>query len=168
MFQDFLRGSFSSFSQVSTLEKKIDDIDYPLEEYLKDDYAISCVETMGKNVKKYFNSEKIKKLIKYVTEEPEEEDQLRGHKFPYLACEILKTNCPFISKRFVLNEQEYDEEFPNDNSDDEKEIDFDFNNEIDKEFSKLEERIIKIKANSDDMDKPNNEKTNSLNSENKD
>ena len=42
---------------------------------------------MGKNTKRYFGFEKIKKLI---TEEPEEEDQLRGHKFPYIAYEILK------------------------------------------------------------------------------
>jgi len=169
MFQDFLRGTFSNFSQISLLEKKISDTEYPLEEYLKDDSAILCVENMGKNVEKYFNSERIKQLIKFVTEEPEEEDQLRGHKFPYVACEILKSNCPFISKRFVLNEQEYDEEFPSNNSDDEKEIDFDFNNEIDKEFSKLEERISNIKASSVglDLEKPNNEESNNLNSENK-
>ena len=167
MFQDFLRGSFSNFSQISLLEKKISDTDYPLEEFLKDDSAILCVESMGKKVEKYLNSDRIKKLIKLVTEEPEEEDQLRGHKFPYIACEILKSNCPFISKRFVLNEQEYDEEFPNNNSDDEKEIDFDFSNEIDKEFSRLEERISNMKANSIDMDKPSNESTNNLNSEDK-
>ena len=167
MFQGFLGGTFSNFSQISLLEKKISDTDYPLEEFLKDDSAILCVESMGKKVEKYLNSERIKKLIKLVTEEPEEEDQLRGHKFPYVACEILKSNCPFISKRFVLNEQEYDEEFPNINIDDEKEIDFDFSNEIDKEFSKLEERISNMKANSVDMDKPNNENTNNLNSENK-
>ena len=167
MFQGFLGGTFSNFSQISLLEKKISDTDYPLEEFLKDDSAILCVESMGKKVEKYLNSERIKKLIKLVTEEPEEEDQLRGHKFPYVACEILKSNCPFISKRFVLNEQEYDEEFPNINIDDEKEIDFDFSNEIDKEFSKLEERISNMKANSVDMDKANNENTNNLNSENK-
>ena len=167
MFQGFLGGTFSNFSQISLLEKKISDTDYPLEEFLKDDSAILCVESMGKKVEKYLNSERIKKLIKLVTEEPEEEDQLRGHKFPYVACEILKSNCPFISKRFVLNEQEYDEEFPNINIDDEKEIDFDFSNEIDKEFSKLEERISNMKANSVDIDKQNNENTNNLNSENK-
>ena len=167
MFQGFLGGTFSNFSQISLLEKKISDTDYPLEEFLKDDSAILCVESMGKKVEKYLNSERIKKLIKLVTEEPEEEDQLRGHKFPYVACEILKSNCPFISKRFVLNEQEYDEEFPNINIDDEKEIDFDFSNEIDKEFSKLEERISNMKANSVDMDKAKNESTNNLNSENK-
>ena len=167
MFQGFLGGTFSNFSQISLLEKKISDTDYPLEEFLKDDSAILCVESMGKKVEKYLNSERIKKLIKLVTEEPEEEDQLRGHKFPYVACEILKSNCPFISKRFVLNEQEYDEEFPNINIDDEKEIDFDFSNEIDKEFSKLEERISNMKANSVDLDKANNENTNNLNNENK-
>mgnify|MGYP006873019746 CR=1 FL=1 len=168
MFKDFLKGSFSVFSQNSKLEKKIADTDYPLEEFLKEEYAITCVESMGKNLKKYLNSERVKELIKLITEEPEEEDQLRGHKFPYIACEILKSNCPFILKRFVLNEQEYDEEFPNDNSDEEKEIDSDFSNEIDKEFSKLEERISNLKANSIELEKPNTENSNNLNNENKD
>ena len=161
MFKDFLRKTFSHFSQTSELETKLSDIEYPFEEYLKDDLAVLCVECMGKNVKKYFNSERIKKLIEYVTEEPEEEDQIRGHKFPYIACEILKSNCPFISKRFVLNEQEYDEEFPVNNSDDEKGIDLDI------EFSKFEGNISEIKEISDDMGKPSKEKANNLNSENK-
>lgn len=126
MFQDLFRGNFFNTAQISELENKLTDLNYPLEEFLKDDSAISCVKSMGKNTQKYFNPEKIKQLIKLITEEPETEDQLRGHKFPYVACEILKSNCPFILQRFVLNEQEYDEEYPDNNSEDEKEIDFDF------------------------------------------
>ena len=75
-------------------------------------------------------------MIKLIPEEHEEEDQLRGHKFPYIAYEILKSDCPFISKRFVLNEQEYDEQYPEIINEDDKEIDFDFcKNEFDSDYS---------------------------------
>ena len=150
-FQDLFRGNLFNSAQITALENKLEDLNYPLEDFLKDDSAISCVKSMGKNTQKYLNPEKIKQLIKLITEEPQEEDQLRGHKFPYVACEILKSNCPFILKRFVLNEQEYDEEFPDNNSDDEKEIDFDFcKNDVDKEYSKIEEKIKNLK-NADDL-----------------
>ena len=158
MFQELLRGNFFNTAQISELENKLTDLNYPLEDFLKDDIAISCVKSMGKNTQKYLNPEKIKQLIKLITEEPEGEDQLRGHKFPYVACEILKSNCPFILQRFVLNEQEYDEEYPENNSEDEKEIDFDFcKNDVDKEYSKIEEKIQNLK-NADNLKDGNEEK----------
>ncbi len=135
------------------------DENYPLEDYLKHEDALSCIKLMGKNTKKYFNSEKIKKLIKLITEEPEEEDHLKGHKFPYVAYEILKSNCPFISKRFVLNEQEYDEEYPEIINEDDKEIDdFDFcKTEIDSDFSKIEEKLKNMKKIREEHKMDNNE-----------
>ena len=152
---DLLRKTTSS-----SLEEKLKDGNLPFEEYLKDDEAIACIKLMGKNTKKYFNSERIKKLIKLITEEPEEEDYLKGHKFPYIASEILKSDCPFISKRFILNEQEYDEEYPEtleeDNKDD-REIDFDFcKNEFDNDFSKIEEKLENLKKKKDAKNEDNN------------
>ena len=141
MFSDFYFPSNSK-----KLEEKLEDANYPLEEYLKDDEAVLCVKFMGKNTKKYFNSDKIKSLIKLITEEPEGEDQLRGHRFPYIATQILKSDCPFISKRFVLNEEEYDEEYPENNSDDDKEIDAD----SDKNDLAIVEKINNFDKNSDD------------------
>ena len=133
-------------SNSKKLEEKLEDKNYPLEEYLKDEEAVLCVKFMGKNTKKYFNSDKIKSLIKLMTEEPEGEDPLRGHKFPYIATQILKSDCPFISKRFVLNEEEYDEEYPENNSDDDKEKDADsYKNDLAKV-----EKIDNFEKNSDD------------------
>ena len=83
-------GDLVNNYQTQTLEEKLKDENYPLEDYLKHEDALSCIKLMGKNTKKYFNSEKIKKLTKLITEEPEEEDHLKGHKFPYVAYEILK------------------------------------------------------------------------------
>jgi hypothetical protein len=61
-------------------------------------------------------------------------------------------------QRFVLNEQEYDEEYPDNNSEDEKEIDFDFcKNDVDKDYSKIEEKIQNLK-NADNNLKVGDEK----------
>ena len=84
---------------------------YPLEKYLENEDAIMCTRNMSDKVKKYFNSEIIKQLIKYITEEPEEDDLLKGHKYPYVASEILKSDCPFILQRFILSEKEYYNEY---------------------------------------------------------
>ena len=160
MFQlsDLFKIGFSCMNQKPSLEDKLSNQNLPLEDFLKDDEAVSTTKFMGKNAKKYLNSEKIKKLIKLITEEPKEDDQLHGHKYPYVAYEILKLDCPFISKRFVLNEQEYHEEYPESPDDENGDwgLDFDIeneneNNEIEKEFkeNKIEFDKIYAKINED-------------------
>ena len=96
--------------QTYSLEYSLND-NFSLEDYLKDENAILCAKKMGPQAKKYFNSEKIKQLIKYATEEPLYDDQLKGHKYPYIASEILKSDIPFILKRFILSEEEYYKEY---------------------------------------------------------
>ena len=127
--------------QTISLDFSLND-NFSLEDYLKDDNAILCAKKMGPKAKKYFNSEKIIQLIKYVVEEPIDDDQLKGHKYPYVASEILKSDIPFILKRFILSKEEYYNEFK------------DFFNEIDKK-----DEIIKINNdytnNNDYMDKDN-------------
>ena len=155
MFQlsDLFKIGFSCMNQKPSLEDKLSNQNLPLEDFLKDDEAVSTTKFMGKNAKKYLNSEKIKKLIKLITEEPKEDDQLHGHKYPYVAYEILKLDCPFISKRFVLNEQEYHEEYPESPDDENGDwgLDFDIeneneNNEIENDFKKNKIEFDKIYA----------------------
>ena len=103
-----------SFAKIPTkLEAKLVDENYPLEEYLKDEEAIQCYKDMNKNAKKYFNKNKIKQLIKYITEEPKNDDYFIGHKFPYISCEMLKSECPYIQDLFVLTDNEYNEKYKN-------------------------------------------------------
>ena len=167
-FGDLFKGSFSFMNKQPALEDKLSNQNLPLEDFLKDDEAISTIKFMGKNTKKYLNSEKIKKLIKLITEEPEIDDQLHGHKYPYVAFQILKSDCPFIAKRFILNEQEYHEEYP-DSPEDEidelgldldlisdnenKEIDFDFKKkkiEFEKIYAQIEENFRNIRKSIDE------------------
>ena len=153
MFQlgDIFKIGFSCMNQQPSLEEKLSNQNLPLEDFLKDDEAVSTAKFMGKNAKKYLNSDKIKQLIKLITEEPKEDDQLHGHKYPYVAYEILKLDCPFISKRFVLNEQEYHEEYPGtlDNESEDWGLDLDIeneNNEIENDFKKNKIEFDKIYA----------------------
>ena len=106
-----LLQGFSSFRQGTKLEEKLVDENYPLEEYLKSEEAIQCYKDMLKNAKKYFNKEKIKQLIKYVIVEPENDEYLRGHKYPYFASEMLKAECTRIQDLFVLTDDEYNEKY---------------------------------------------------------
>ena len=60
-------NKISDVNQETELEKKLEDINLPLTEYLNHPDAIQCFQDMKKNAVKYFNSDKIKQLIKYIT-----------------------------------------------------------------------------------------------------
>ena len=108
-----MNNNISDIISTTKLEKKLIDINFPLEEFLKDDESIQCYKNMNSNlnIKKYFTPGKIKKLIKFIIEEPENDDYFRGHKFPYIACELLKTDCPYIQDLFVLTNNEYNKKY---------------------------------------------------------
>ena len=108
--KNLLQG-FSAFRQGTQLEEKLSDINYPLEDYLNNPDAIQCYKDMKKNAKKYFDKNKIKQLIKYIIEEPENDVYLQGHKYPYIASEMLKSECSIIQDLFVLTEKEYNEKY---------------------------------------------------------
>ena len=108
--------------QINALEEKLSNY-LPLEQFLRNDEAILCVKACGEKTKEYLNSTKIKKLIKLITEEPEDDNQIRGHKIPYIASEILKLDCPYILDRFILSEKEYDEKYNNNNKQVENKVD---------------------------------------------
>ena len=80
------------------LENKLTDVNLILEEYLKNPQAIQCVQNMKENTRKYFDKNKIKQLIKYIIEIPKEDEYDKGYKYPYIACEMLKSSNPRINK----------------------------------------------------------------------
>ena len=147
------------------LEKRLN-YNFPLEKFLSDDRAIACTKEMGKEIKKYLNSEKIKQLILLITKEPESDDILIGHKYPYVASEILKAECPFILERFILNKEEYyktykkiiDEQIKekiqntyiiNNEENNKEKKETNENNENEKEISKINKDKEKNKSNID-------------------
>ena len=106
-----LLKNFPGLKASTQLEGKLVDTEYNLEEYLKDEEAIQCYKDWGANTKKYFNKDKIKQLIKYITIEPEEDDHLKGHKFPYVASEMLKNSSDEIMDLFVMTDEEYNNKY---------------------------------------------------------
>ena len=83
----------------------------PLEDFLNDPDVISAIKTEDKIIIRYLDSEKIKKLIEYITKEPKENNYLIGYKYPYISCEILKMDYDYISERFILSEEQYYNQF---------------------------------------------------------
>ena len=114
-----LLKTFNNFKMTTKLEEKLDE-NLSLEEYLKNDEAILCYKDMNKNAKKYFDKNKIKQLIKYIIEEPENDDYLRGHKFPFVASEMLKTVNDRIQDMFVLTDEEFNEKYKEEEKKDDK------------------------------------------------
>ena len=78
---------------------------------MNDDDVLSAIKTYDMKIKRYLDSEKIKKLIEYITKEPKVDNYLLGYKYPYISCEILKSNCNYILQRFILDEEKYYKEF---------------------------------------------------------
>ena len=136
-----LLKSFSAFKQGTELEEKLVDINYPLEQYLQNEEAIQCYKDIKKNAKKYFDKNKIKQLIKYITVEPKNDDYLKGHKYPYVASEMLKSECDFIQDLFVLTEEEYNEKYKDEISESSIENKNNNNNESEKEDPKDEDTV---------------------------
>ena len=114
-----LLKNFNTLKMTTKLEEKLDE-NLSLEEYLKNDEAILCYKDMNKNARKYFDKNKIKLLIKYVIEEPENDDYLRGHKFPFIASEMLKSANDRIQDMFVLTDEEYNEKYKEEKKNDDK------------------------------------------------
>ncbi|ORX53291.1 SAPS-domain-containing protein [Piromyces finnis] len=82
---------FWSFAQPTTV---IDDLfnqeDLQLETLLEEDDLLQECKAHNSNLIRYFsNPEIIKKLLNYITNPPEELDELKKLKYSYLSCEIL-------------------------------------------------------------------------------
>ena len=91
----------------------------------------------------FMEKKNIKNLMNYVIREPLSDEHKIGHKFPYLACELLCSENPKILKGiFDENKEDEDEEDgkkkPKKKSDDDDEIDLD----IDDNLAKNSEDII--------------------------
>ena len=112
--------NISGFRPETELEKTLFDKNLSLEEYLLKEEAIQCFKDMKDNAKKYFDRNKIKQLIKYITEEPKEDEYNIGYKFPYVASQMLKSADERIQEMIIFPEEEFNKKYsiqPNDEID---------------------------------------------------
>ena len=139
-------SSFQMIRPETELEKKLKDQNLPLEEYLQEEDAIQCFKDMKPNTKKYFNKDKIKQLIKYITEEPKEDDYQKGHKYPYISCMLLLSAPEKIQDMIVLPEEDFNEKYKNEIIENSEDI-------------KRSEDDKKIEENKDDIKREEDDKT---------
>ena len=112
-----LLSSISGIKLDTELEKNLTDPNLPLEEYLKNPEAIQCFQDMKKNAIKYFDRNKIKQLIRYITEEPKDDNYETGYKFPYAASEMLRLAGKRIQEMIVFTEEDFNNKYQEENND---------------------------------------------------
>jgi len=65
---------------------------------------------------KFLKRDRIKQLIDYITTMPEEDDQKKGHKFPFVVNELFSLDNHKINDKF-FNEEIFEEETTEDKKD---------------------------------------------------
>jgi hypothetical protein len=166
-FQSFFPGTSSMIS--STLEEKLQKGDCKLEDLLDEPNIVFDLKTGNNKLFKFFNRDKIKKLIRYITIEAENDDQIIGHKYPFIANDILSADIPLISDYFVLNDNEYKEKNKSLNNEKEDEPKEEVDNTLNiiennikidenENLAKENEKVFDINDGNEDKKKENEEK----------
>ena len=88
------------------IEKKLDDPNSTLEDLLVEEELIQELKNQNQKLLKFLSKDKIKSLINYIIKEPKEDDQLKGHKFPFVASELLNCDIDNISDLFLMTNPE--------------------------------------------------------------
>ena len=105
-------SSITGFTPETDLEKKLQDQSMPLNLYIGNHEAIQCFQDMKPNAVKYFDRNKIKQLIKYITEMPTKADDYDfGYSFPFKCCEMLKSAGKRIKDMIILTEADFNKEY---------------------------------------------------------
>eukprot|EP00340_Litonotus_pictus_P010305 CAMPEP_0170516470 /NCGR_PEP_ID=MMETSP0209-20121228/2667_1 /TAXON_ID=665100 ORGANISM="Litonotus pictus, Strain P1" /NCGR_SAMPLE_ID=MMETSP0209 /ASSEMBLY_ACC=CAM_ASM_000301 /LENGTH=952 /DNA_ID=CAMNT_0010801359 /DNA_START=54 /DNA_END=2912 /DNA_ORIENTATION=- len=93
--------------------KELLDNNCSLEELLDEEELIQELKSSNAKLIDYFSFEQITKLLDYMIKEPVEDDHKTGHKYPFIACEVLNCNVERLSEMFFYNHRQqkiYDEE----------------------------------------------------------
>ena len=108
----FLRGlNINNMNLTSIqIEKKLNNPETKLEDLLIEEEIIQEFRNSNEKLMKFFNKEKIKELVNYIISEPIEDDQIKGHKFPFVASEILNCEEKNIYNYFLFTESELEKE----------------------------------------------------------
>ena len=111
-----------------SITKKLKDPNTTLEDLLKEDELLQELKSQNNDLINFFNKEKIKQMLNYITKE-QEDDKLKGYKFPFVCSQIFGLEIDNIMKYFFITNKEMQELENKDNKD---------NPEIKKEEEKKE------------------------------
>ena len=153
----FLRGlNINNMNLTSIqIEKKLNNPETKLEDLLIEEEIIQEFRNSNEKLMKFFNKEKIKELVNYIISEPIEDDQIKGHKFPFVASEILNCEEKNIYNYFLFTESELEKEQEKEN----EHINLNSSHEM---KDVLDDKVIANDEN-ENNDEDNNEKENKEN-----
>ena len=130
-----------------SITKKLKDPNTTLEDLLKEDELLQELKSQNNDLINFFNKEKIKQMLNYITKE-QEDDKLKGYKFPFVCSQIFGLEIDNIMKYFFITNKEMQELENKDNQN---------NNEIQKEEEKKEkekkEKENEVKNEEEQKDK---------------
>ena len=162
MFNNYGIFSFGPFNDNSeAINKKLSDKDNPpsLEDLLTEEGIIEELQNKNEKLINFFNKEKIKQMLDYIIKEPKEEDQNKGHKFPFICSKLFNVEETKIMKYFFNTNKELFEENKkieeNCEKNGEKNVFFDDNQDEDKY-----EDVKDMEINIDDINKNKEEENN--------
>jgi hypothetical protein len=94
------------FHTVSAIDTLLEGEDYTLEQLLDEEEILQETKAQNKKLIDFLvEPETLKKLVEYVTQEPEDEaDTKRKYKYPFLACEILASEVWAICDAFYQHQ----------------------------------------------------------------
>ena len=93
-------------SNINSIEKKLNSPNTTLEDLLIEDDLLSEIRNQNQKLIEFFDKDKIKCLINYIIKEPKEDNDLIGHKFPFVASEILNSEEEKILYYFLNTKSE--------------------------------------------------------------
>ena len=97
-----------SIKNSEIINQKLDDITNPpsLDDLLQLEGIIDELQNKNKKLINFFTKEKIKQMLDYIIKEPKSDDQLKGHKFPFICSKLFNIEEKNIMNYFHLTNKE--------------------------------------------------------------
>ena len=108
MQEKFAFGFENMNTPSESITKKLKDPNSTLEDFLKDDELLQELKSQNNDLINFFNKEKIKEMLNYITKE-QEDDKLKGYKFPFVCSQIFGLEIDNIMKYFFITNKEMQE-----------------------------------------------------------
>ena len=159
MFGNF-GGGYGYNKPSESIQKILSDKNKTLEDLLRDEDLIHELNSKNEQLFKYFNIEKIKKLIDYIIKEPEidenapetPENKDKGYKFPFICSQIFGLELEELLKYFFMTNKQIEEELKKENKEKE-EKDKNKKDEKNKEEEKKENKVEDNNINKEELKK---------------
>ena len=92
-----------------SIDKLLNDPKTNVEDLLKEEELLQELRSQNQKLIDYFDKEKIKRLLDYITKEQEDEKD-KGYKFPFISSQIFGLKLDKIMKNFFITNKQMQEE----------------------------------------------------------